>query len=88
MVISELSHRSIIIKDAIILTEVTLFRELLSWKSCPSEALVTFDRILTELVAKMRDMKMDKSELACLRTIILLNPSIGPLINCDNFSNS
>lgn len=33
-----------------------------------------FDRVLTELVAKMREMKMDKTELGCLRTIILFNP--------------
>lgn len=33
-----------------------------------------FDRVLTELVAKMREMKMDKTELGCLRTIILYNP--------------
>lgn len=33
-----------------------------------------FDRVLTELIAKMRHMKMDKTELGCLRTIILFNP--------------
>ena len=35
-----------------------------------------FDRVLTELVAKMREMKMDKTELGCLRSIILFNPGI------------
>lgn len=33
-----------------------------------------FDRILTELVSKMREMLMDKTELGCLRAIILFNP--------------
>lgn len=33
-----------------------------------------FDRVLTELVAKMREMKMDKTELGCLRSVILFNP--------------
>lgn len=33
-----------------------------------------YDRVLTELVSKMREMKMDKTELGCLRTIILFNP--------------
>lgn len=33
-----------------------------------------FDRVLTELVAKMREMKMDKTELGCLRAIVLFNP--------------
>lgn len=35
-----------------------------------------FDRVLTELIAKMREMKMDKTELGCLRTIILFNPGL------------
>ena len=33
-----------------------------------------FDRVLTELVSKMREMKMDKTELGCLRAIVLFNP--------------
>uniref|UniRef100_T1JS47 BZIP domain-containing protein n=1 Tax=Tetranychus urticae TaxID=32264 RepID=T1JS47_TETUR len=33
-----------------------------------------FDRVLTELVAKMRELKMDKTELGCLRSIVLFNP--------------
>lgn len=33
-----------------------------------------YDRLLTELVVKMREMKMDKTELACLKAIILFNP--------------
>lgn len=30
--------------------------------------------MLTELVSKMRDMQMDKTELGCLRAIVLFNP--------------
>lgn len=33
-----------------------------------------FCRVLTELVSKMRDMQMDKTELGCLRAIVLFNP--------------
>lgn len=33
-----------------------------------------FDRVLSELVAKMKEMKMDKTELGCLRSIVLYNP--------------
>ena len=33
-----------------------------------------FDRVLTELVAKMREMNMDKTELGSLRAIVLFNP--------------
>ena len=36
---------------------------------CPSP-----HRVLTELVSKMRDMQMDKTELGCLRAIVLFNP--------------
>jgi len=35
-----------------------------------------FDRILTELVSKMREMLMDKTELGCLRAIVLFNPGL------------
>lgn len=40
----------------------------------PSPAPVYLDRVLTELVSKMKDMQMDKSELGCLRAIVLFNP--------------
>jgi len=37
-----------------------------------------FDRVLVELVTKMKEMNMDKSELSCLRAIVLFNPGEGP----------
>lgn len=37
-------------------------------------AFFFFYRVLTELVSKMRDMQMDKTELGCLRAIVLFNP--------------
>src|SRR5699024_10617199 len=33
-----------------------------------------FQRVLTELVSKMREMQMDKTELGCLRAVVLFNP--------------
>ena len=33
-----------------------------------------FDRVLSELIKKMREMRMDKTELGCLRAIVLYNP--------------
>lgn len=36
-------------------------------------------RVLTELVSKMRDMQMDKTELGCLRAIVLFNPGTALL---------
>ncbi|KAK1787453.1 hypothetical protein P4O66_002929 [Electrophorus voltai] len=38
-------------------------------------------KVLTELVSKMRDMQMDKSELGCLRAIVLFNPDSKGLSN-------
>lgn len=35
--------------------------------------------MLTELVSKMRDMQMDKTELGCLRAIVLFNPGTALL---------
>lgn len=38
-------------------------------------------RVLTELVSKMKDMQMDKSELGCLRAIVLFNPGDGEILS-------
>ncbi|KAG9509514.1 Retinoic acid receptor RXR, partial [Fragariocoptes setiger] len=43
-----------------------------------------FDRILSEIVAKMHAMNIDKSELACLRAIILFNPETNGLKSSQN----
>lgn len=40
-----------------------------------------FDRILNELSIKMNRLNFDKTELVCLKTIILLNPEIRGLTN-------
>jgi len=37
---------------------------------------VIFDRILAELVYKMRELVMDRTELGYLRAIILFNPGM------------
>ena len=39
------------------------------------------NRVLTELVSKMKDMQMDKSELGCLRAIVLFNPGDSILLS-------
>lgn len=41
---------------------------------CVFVCVMFFCRVLTELVSKMRDMQMDKTELGCLRAIVLFNP--------------
>lgn len=71
MLIAAFSHRSVEVKDGIVLaTGLTVHRN-----SAHQAGVGTiFDRVLTELVAKMREMKMDKTELGCLRSVILFNP--------------
>ncbi|KAG7280606.1 hypothetical protein CRUP_002068 [Coryphaenoides rupestris] len=66
LLIASFSHRSISVKDGILLaTGLHVHRN--SAHSAGVGAI--FDRVLTELVSKMRDMQMDKTELGCLRAI-------------------
>ncbi|XP_043914579.1 retinoic acid receptor RXR-alpha [Protopterus annectens] len=78
LLIASFSHRSIAVKDGILLaTGLHVHRN--SAHSAGVGAI--FDRVLTELVSKMRDMKMDKTELGCLRAIVLFNPDSKGLSN-------
>ena len=76
LLIAAFSHRSIDIEDAIILSAgLTLH------KNSAQQAGVgpIFERVLSELVYKMKSMRMDKTELGCLRAIILFNPEVRGL---------
>ena len=42
-----------------------------------------FDRVLIELVSKMQELSMDKTELGCLRAIVLFNPDAKGLKNVN-----
>ncbi|XP_066901708.1 retinoic acid receptor RXR isoform X4 [Halyomorpha halys] len=76
LLIAGFSHRSISVKDKIVLgSGVTVCRNTAHQAGVDT----IFDRALTELVSKMREMKMDKAELGCLRTIILYNPDVRGL---------
>uniref|UniRef100_A0A8C4NHM0 Retinoic acid receptor RXR n=1 Tax=Eptatretus burgeri TaxID=7764 RepID=A0A8C4NHM0_EPTBU len=78
LLIASFSHRSIAVKDGILLsTGLHVHRS-----SAHSAGVGSiFDRVLTELVSKMRDMQMDKTELGCLRAIVLFNPDAKGLSN-------
>ncbi|XP_071948191.1 retinoic acid receptor RXR-alpha-B-like isoform X4 [Antedon mediterranea] len=71
LLIAAFSHRSIAVTNGILLaTGLHVHRN-----SAHTAGVGTiFDRVLTELVAKMREMRMDKTELGCLRAIVLFNP--------------
>ncbi|XP_041705166.2 retinoic acid receptor RXR-gamma-B isoform X2 [Coregonus clupeaformis] len=78
LLIASFSHRSVTVKDGILLaTGLHVHRS-----SAHSAGVGSiFDRVLTELVSKMKDMEMDKTELGCLRAIVLFNPDAKGLSN-------
>ncbi|XP_076352018.1 retinoic acid receptor RXR-alpha-B-like isoform X3 [Tachypleus tridentatus] len=76
LLIAAISHRSISVKDGIVLATGLVVQR----NSAHSAGMgAIFDRVLTELVAKMREMKMDKTELGCLRAVVLFNPEAKKL---------
>ncbi|XP_036270564.1 retinoic acid receptor RXR-beta isoform X1 [Pipistrellus kuhlii] len=82
LLIASFSHRSIDVRDGILLaTGLHVHRN--SAHSAGVGAIFdrSLSRVLTELVSKMRDMRMDKTELGCLRAIILFNPDAKGLSN-------
>lgn len=80
LLIASFSHRSMGVEDGIVLAT-----GLVIHRSSAHQAGVgpIFDRVLSELVAKMKEMKIDKTELGCLRSIVLFNPDAKGL-NCCN----
>uniref|UniRef100_G3NZ05 Retinoic acid receptor RXR n=1 Tax=Gasterosteus aculeatus aculeatus TaxID=481459 RepID=G3NZ05_GASAC len=76
LLIASFSHRSIGLKDGVLLAS-----ELQRDNAQSAGVGAIFDRVLTELVNKMRDMQMDKTELGCLRAIVLFNPDAKGLSN-------
>lgn len=71
LLIAGFSHRSIDTREGLVLAQgVIVYRNTAHQAGIGS----IFDRVLSELVTKMRDMGMDKAELGCLRAIILFNP--------------
>uniref|UniRef100_A0A4X2LF45 Retinoid X receptor beta n=1 Tax=Vombatus ursinus TaxID=29139 RepID=A0A4X2LF45_VOMUR len=80
LLIASFSHRSISVRDGILLaTGLHVHRN--SAHSAGVGAIFDRSVVLTELVSKMRDMRMDKTELGCLRAIILFNPDAKGLSN-------
>ncbi|XP_015926865.1 retinoic acid receptor RXR-alpha-A isoform X2 [Parasteatoda tepidariorum] len=84
LLIAAFSHRSIGVENGIVLaTGLVVHRN--SAHSAGVGAI--FERVLAELVAKMREMKMDKSELGCLRAIVLFNPEVKGLKSNSQIEN-
>jgi hypothetical protein len=72
LLIASFAHRSVPLNDTIALSPYVNMG-----RGPASEQLSIapiFDRILTDLVSKMRAMFVDRVELGCLRVIVLFNP--------------
>lgn len=84
LLIAAFSHRSVDVKDGIVLASGHVVHR----NSAHSAGVgMIFDRVLTELVTKMREMKLDKAELGCLRAIILFNPEAKGLKSVNEVTN-
>ncbi|RWS12781.1 retinoic acid receptor RXR-alpha-B-like protein [Dinothrombium tinctorium] len=71
LLIAEFSHRSMNVKDGLVIAPGLIVQR----NGAANAGLgLIFDRVLVEIVAKMREMKVDKTELGCLRAIVLFNP--------------
>jgi len=79
LLIASFSHQSVTSRDSIVLaTGLHVYRNTAHQVGIGP----IFDRILTELVSKMREMLMDKTELGCLRAIVLFNPGAALMLIC------
>jgi len=76
LLISSFSHQSINNNDSIELAKgFQVYRQNAQMAGVGQ----IFDRVLSELIKKMREMRMDKIELGCLRAIVLYNPDVKQL---------
>jgi len=76
IVIADIAHRSIDYDDVLLTGKNdSLTRE----QAQISQVEVIFERVMTELVQKMREMNLDRTELGCLKAIVLFNPDIKHL---------
>ncbi|KAH9414856.1 hypothetical protein DERP_012446 [Dermatophagoides pteronyssinus] len=80
LLIAEFSYRSTCKHDALLLANGV---EVSQQKAQSAGIGDIFSRVLNELVAKMREMQMDLSELGCLRAIVLFNPALKNLKNAS-----
>lgn len=76
LMIAGFSHRSTNVSNAIVLANgLVVTRE----NTHAAGVGAIFDRVLVELVSKMKEMQIDQTELGCLRAIVLYNPDVKGL---------
>lgn len=76
VLIADIAHRSIDYDDVLLIGKnESMTRE----QANTTHVEIIFDRVMTELVQKMREMNLDRTELGCLKAIVLYNPDIKQL---------
>jgi retinoid X receptor gamma len=74
--IADIAHRSLDYDDMLLVNKhETLTRQ----QAIQTSVEIIFERVVTELVQKMKEMKLDKTELGCLKAIVLYNPDVKQL---------
>lgn len=74
--IADIAHRSMEFEDKLLIGK----NEILTRGQATSTNVdIIFGRVITELVYKMKEMKLDRTELGCLKAIILYNPDVKQL---------
>lgn len=74
--IADIAHRSLDYDDVLLITRnETLTRG----QALSTNVEIIFERVVTELVQKMKEMKLDRTELGCLKAIVLYNPDVKQL---------
>lgn len=80
LLIAGLAHRSMHSGNSILLAKNLLVN---SEQAKQLGVGCIFDRVLSELVTKMQQLKVDETELGCLRCIVLFNPEAKGLKNVE-----
>nr|XP_027203657.1 retinoic acid receptor RXR-alpha-B-like isoform X1 [Dermatophagoides pteronyssinus] len=81
LLIAEFAHRSIEADKVLVLSNGFYINEQAAKSTGIGEV---FQRVLTELVSKMREMQMDKTEIGCLRSVVLFNSEMKNLKSVSN----
>lgn len=74
--IADIAHRSLEYEDMLLITKN---ERLTRSQALSTNVEIIFERVVTELVQKMKEMKLDRTELGCLKAIVLYNPDVKQL---------
>ncbi|GFY77040.1 retinoic acid receptor RXR [Trichonephila inaurata madagascariensis] len=84
ILIAAFCHKSVGFKDGIVFANGRIVNRL---NAINQGVGGIYDRLLQELVSKMRELRVDKAELGCLKAIILFNPEAKNLKAVQEVSN-